>query len=159
MKTVPRARRLRRYRLWILLPAIAMILFDVGVTIYFQPQDYWQVSYDLTTEKSPIGMVLMRIHPAAFLVFMFAYITVVTLLVSWLPVPWHKIIALALVVGHTAGVYSWVRHRSYWAVIGIFILVAAFTVFSWQRAETLIRYSNVPIFEGRSKNRQIKINR
>jgi energy-coupling factor transporter transmembrane protein EcfT len=132
-----------------------MILFDVGATIYFQPQDYWQVSYKLTTEMSPIGMVLMRIHPVAFLVFMFAYIIVVMLLVFWLPIPWHRIIALALVVGHTAGVYSWIRHRSYWAVIVIFILVAAFTVFSWQRAEMLSRFSNVPIFEGRSKNRQM----
>jgi energy-coupling factor transporter transmembrane protein EcfT len=132
-----------------------MILFDVWATMYFQPQDYWQVSYELTTEMSPIGMILMRIHPAAFLVFMLAYIIVVTLLVFWLPVPWNRIIALALVVGHTAGVYSWVRHRSYWAVIGIFIVVAAITVYSWQRAEMLSRFSNVPIFEGRSKNRQM----
>jgi hypothetical protein len=35
MKTVPRARRLWHYRFWTLLPAIAMILFDLGLTIFF----------------------------------------------------------------------------------------------------------------------------
>ena len=155
MKTVPRARRLRRLRFWILLPALAMILFDLGLTMYFQPQEYWQVSYDLTSERSPIGTFLLSFHPNAFLAFMFAYISVITLLVFWLPGPWHKIISLALVVGHTAGVYSWISHRSYWSVILIFIVVAAFTEFSWQRAELLSRYNNVPVFEGRSKNRQV----
>jgi hypothetical protein len=154
MKTIPRARRLWHYRFWILLPAIVMILLDVGVTMYFQPQDYWQVNYELTTETSPIGVFLLHIHPAAFFGFMFTYIVVLGFLITLLPIPWNRILALAIVVGHTAGVYSWVRHRNYWLVIGIFILVAAFTVFSWQRADMLNRYS-VPVFEGRSKNRQM----
>jgi hypothetical protein len=155
MKTLPRARHLQRFRLWILLPAIMMILFDVGVTIYFQPHDYWQGSYELTTEKSPVGILLMRFHPAAFFAYIFAYIGVVTLLVLRLSAPWYRIIALAVIVGHTAGVYSWISHRNYWAMIIIFIVVATFTVFSWQRAELLSRYQSVPIFEGRSKNRQM----
>jgi hypothetical protein len=152
MKTVPRARRLWHYRFWTLLPAIAMILFDLGLTIIFQPREYWQGSYGLTTEKSPIGVFLLSIHPAVFLIVMLIYIGIVTLLIFQLPIPWNRIIALALVVGHTAGVYSWIRSRNYWAVIVIFLAIAAVTVFAWQRADLLSR-SSVPIFEGRSKNR------
>jgi hypothetical protein len=83
---------------------------------------------------------------------MLIYIGIVTLLIFQLPIPWNRIIALALVVGHTAGVYSWIRSRNYWAVIVIFLAIAAVTVFAWQRADLLSR-SSVPIFEGRSKNR------
>ncbi len=122
------------HRFWILLPGLLMILFDLGVTLYFQPPEYWQASYDLTTERSPIGMLLMRFHPVAFFAFMAGYIAVCAGLVLWLPSPWHRIVALALVVGHTAGVHSWLGHRVYWVMIVVFLLISAVTVFSWQKA-------------------------
>jgi len=157
MSTVPRVRRLQRYRFWILLPAITMILFDVVATIYFQPQAYWQTSYELTTEKSLIGLILMRFHPGAFFTYIFVYIGVIAFLVFWLPAPWDRIITLAVVIGHTVRVYSWLGNRIYWAMIVMFIIIAMVTVFSWQRAELISRYSRTPIYEGRSKNRQIKL--
>jgi len=152
MKTVPRARRIWHYRFWTLVPALAMILFDLGITLYFQPPEYWRGNYVLTTDKSPVGLFLLSIHPAAFLMFMVIYVSVVVATIIWLPIPWNRIVALAIVVGHSAGVYSWMETRNYWAVIAIFLVIAAITVFAWQRAEFISRYS-VPVFEGRSKNR------
>jgi hypothetical protein len=136
MKVMQRRHSRHRYRFWILLPAILMILFDVGVTLLFQPPEYWRSNYDLTTEKSPFGIILLRFHPAAFLAYIFIYIVVIAFLVFWLSTPWHKITALAVVVGHTAGVFSWLGHRIYWEMIVIFIVIAAVTVYSWQRAES-----------------------
>jgi hypothetical protein len=131
--TVQNRRRDRR-RFWILLPGLLMILLDLGVTLYFQPADYWQADYDLTTEKSPLGILLMRFHPAAFLAFMVAYIMVCAGLILRLPTPWNRVIGLALVVGHTAGVYSWLGNRIYWAMIAVFLIIATVTIFSWQQA-------------------------
>jgi hypothetical protein len=125
-----------RQRFWILVPALVMILLDVGVTLYFQPAEYWSANYELTTEKSPLGVILLQFHPAAFLAFILAYMLVIGLLIYWLPAPWNRIISLAAVVGHTAGLFSWLGGRVYWVMIVLFIVIAAITVFSWQRAET-----------------------
>jgi hypothetical protein len=130
----------RHNRFWILFPAIFLLLLDVVVTYLFQPAEYWRVSYEYTTESSPHGLLLMRYHPLAFLAFIVAYLLVVSFLVYRLPPPGHKVIALAVVVGHTAGVHSWLADRYYWLMIFNFIFFAAVTVFSWQKAEARWKY-------------------
>ena len=54
-----------------------------------------------------------------------------------LPHPWNKALALAVVVGHTAGIYGWLALRNYWYTIPTFILVGILTVACWQKAEPL----------------------
>jgi hypothetical protein len=132
--------RRRQNRFWILFPAIFLLLLDVLVTYWYQPAEYWRVSYAYTTEGSPHGLLLMRYHPLAFLAFMIAYVLVVAFLVYRLPAPWHKVISLAVVIGHTAGVHSWLSNRHYWLMIFNFILFAAITLFSWEKAEVRWRF-------------------
>ena len=126
---------MRQNRFWILAPGVFVLLLDVLITYLLQPAEYWRLGYEYTTEGSPHGFLLMRYHPLAFLAFILAYILVVGILVYRLPAPWHKVIALAVVIGHTAGIHTWLRHRYYWLMIFNFILFAAITLFSWHKGE------------------------
>jgi hypothetical protein len=44
-------------------------------------------------------------------------------------------IALAVVGGHTAGIYGWLDERSYRSTIPVFLAVGAITVLCWGQAE------------------------
>jgi hypothetical protein len=105
-------------------------------TFILQPSIYWTGAYQTHEEISPLGSAILRIHPAAFAAFISAWAIIVLLLVGLLREPWNRVIALAVVVGHTAGIYGWLDVRSYWSTIPIFIAVAAITVLCWRKADS-----------------------
>ena len=86
-------------------------------------------------EQSPLGAVILGGHPAFFAGFILIWVLIVVLLVARLRHPWNKAMALAVVVGHTAGIYGWLVLRNYWYTIPTFILVGILTVACWQKAE------------------------
>jgi hypothetical protein len=82
----------------------------------------------------------MHLHPAWFIVFILVWIGFVVLLVERLPAPWHRALALAVVVGHAWGFSSWLYSRShltYWPRIAFFLAVGVMTILLWERATPL----------------------
>ena len=130
---LPRDRR--RAHFWIVLPAILLILADTALTLPFQPSSYWTGSYENYEGISPLGAAILRIHPAAFAAFVLAWIAAVLLIVGLARGPWNREVGLAVVVGHSAGIYGWLDERSYWSTIPVFIAVGALTVLCWRQAE------------------------
>jgi hypothetical protein len=124
-----------RARFWVVLPSTLLILADLMVTLVLQPASYWAGVYRDRSERSPLGAALLTAHPAVFTFFMLGYAVVVILLVSYLRRPWDRALALAVVVGHTAGIYGWLAPRNYWSMIPFFLLVGALTVLCWRRAD------------------------
>jgi hypothetical protein len=127
--------RPRRPRFWIVLPAILLILADAAVTFLFQPSIYWTGAYQDYEEISPLGSAILRIHPAAFIAFILVWVAIVLLIVALVREPWNRVVSLAVIIGHTAGIYGWLDGRSYWSTIPIFIAVAALTILCWRQAD------------------------
>jgi hypothetical protein len=122
-------------RFWIVLPAVILILADTLMTFLFQPASYWAEGYANRVEQSPLGAAILGGHPTLFAGFILIWILIVVLLVARLRHPWNKAMALAVVAGHTAGIYGWLVLRNYWYTIPTFILVGILTVACWQKAE------------------------
>jgi hypothetical protein len=123
--------------LWLVLPAIVVTLADWAVTFFFQPPAYWTGAFEARSEISPLGHGLLGIHPLVFSAFMVIYILVIVALVIFLKSPWNKVVALVVVIGHTAGIYGWLKDRSYWSAMPVFFLVGLMTVLCWQKATKL----------------------
>ena len=121
--------------LWLVLPAVVVTLADWAVTFFLQPPAYWTGAFEARSEISPLGYRLLGIHPLVFSAFMAIYILVIVALVLFLKSPWNKVVALVVIVGHTAGIYGWLKDRSYWSAIPVFFLVGLMTVLCWQKAE------------------------
>jgi hypothetical protein len=105
------------------------------LTFLFQPTSYWTGAYESYEEISPLGAAILRIHPAAFAAFVLAWMAAVLVIVGVLREPWNRMIALAVVVGHAAGIYGWLDERSTWSTISVFLTVGAITVLCWRQAE------------------------
>jgi hypothetical protein len=126
----------RKAAFWIVLPAIVVALADWAMTFFFQPAAYWSGAFDARSEISPLGYRLLGLHPLVFSGFMIAYILIITLLVFLLKNPWNKAVALVVIIGHTAGIYGWLKDRSYWSALPVFFLVGLMTVLCWQKADS-----------------------
>ena len=95
------------------------------------------MNYAYRMETSPLGSTILSQHPALFAAFILLWLLIVVLLLARLPEPWNRAVALAIIVGHTAGIYGWLVLRNYWYTIPIFVLVGILTTVCWQRAESL----------------------
>jgi hypothetical protein len=125
----------RRTSFWLVLPAIVCTLADWAATFIFQPPAYWTGAFEARSEISPLGRGLLSIHPVAFSVFMIAWILIIVILVFTLKNPWNKVVALVVIIGHTAGIYGWLKDRSYWSAFPVFLFVGLMTVLCWQKAD------------------------
>jgi len=125
----------RRTEFWVVLPAVVMIFADAIVTLALQPAAYWAESFLNRTEDSPLGSALLAGHPAWFAVFVVLWAAFVVLLVGRLRDPWKHMLALTIVVGHTAGLYSWLGHRIYFLTLPLFLFVGIMTIACWQQAQ------------------------
>jgi hypothetical protein len=126
----------RQPRFWIGLPAIILIVADATATFAFQSSSYWAGSFADRIETSPLGAAIFGRHPALFGGFILIWALVIIVLLAWLPRPLNKVLALAVVVGHTAGIYGWLVLKNYWYAIPVFLLVGILTVACWQKADS-----------------------
>ena len=125
----------RQPRFWIGLPAILLIMADAATTLAFQSRSYWAGRYTDQIETSPLGAAFLGWHPALFAFSILVWALFIVALLAWLPRPLNKALSLAVVVGHTAGIYGWLVLRNYWYVIPVFLFVGILTVACWQRAD------------------------
>ena len=135
--TILSALRSKSNRIWITIPAVGLALADAGVTLIFQPGDYWNQGFHLAVENNPMGRALMVQHPALFLVGIAIWILIVTGLVLWIPHPWEQIVALTVILGHTWGVSIWLYQNAssaYWFRMSLFLVIALVTMACWRAA-------------------------
>jgi magnesium-transporting ATPase (P-type) len=121
--------------LWLALPAVVVALAEWAATFFFQPAAYWTGVFEARNEISPLGYRLLGIRPLVFSTFMAIYILIIIALVLFLKSPWNKVVALVAIVGHTEGIYGWLKDRSYWYAMPVFFLVGLMTILCWQKTE------------------------
>ena len=122
----------RRARLWLCLPPLLLLLIDAALTLYGQPDGYWQGDFLLRREMNPVFDRLLSWRPAAFLGGCAAWGILITLVVVFSPRRVAFLAALACSLGHTCGAASWLVQAGTtgWA-LALLLLLAASQVFWW----------------------------
>ena len=136
-----------RQNILILSPIILVMILDLVFTLLGQPPSYWQ-NYNLFNEGSPLGIILLSIHPAYLILFFILYLLFVLFLITNLKKPLKIIVALSFFLGHIWGSVSWIPVLLYnfsqiqidgWYLsIGYFIIisiVSGFCINKWLKTK------------------------
>lgn len=117
----------------ILIPVIVVMVLDLIFTMVGQSNYYWQ-NYSLFNEASPLGALLLSLHPGYFILFFIFYLLFVLFLLVNLKRPLNIIAAVGFFLGHAWGSSSWIPILAYrydlinvnnwYLTIGYFIIIA-----------------------------------
>jgi hypothetical protein len=88
------------------LPCLLAFAFDIGLTLYNQPMEYWAGDYGRTTEGAPFFRKLYEIHPLAAVAGYGLWAGSILAWIVFTPEVVAVILAIAIVFGHTAGGYA-----------------------------------------------------
>jgi hypothetical protein len=134
-------------RLWLCLPPLLVFLGDQAVTLWCQPCQYWAGDYSIAREGSPHGLWLLNQHPLAYVGGVTGYMLAFTTGLLFLPRRLARIAALAIVLGHSWGMATWLWHDDWWtesdavynATLLLFVAVAVVTAtcLDWSDRRTL----------------------
>lgn len=124
----------------ILTPLILVMVLDLVFTLAGQPESYWQGNYLHFNEASPLGALLLPIHPAYFVLSFAFYIPFVLFLATNLARPLNIMVAIGFFLGHSWGSSSWVpivfykvtkvyTTDTWYLIIGYLIIIAIISGF------------------------------
>jgi hypothetical protein len=123
-----------RRRLWLCLPPLLVCLADQAITLLSQPCEYWLGDYSAAREGSPHGLWLMNQHPLAYLTAVAGYMFAFTAGIVLLPRGLARVAALALVLGHSWGMATWLWQdewadpdSAYPTTLLLFVVIAVVT--------------------------------
>jgi hypothetical protein len=88
------------------LPCLLAFAFDIGLTLYNQPAEYWVGDYSRTTEGAPFQRKMYEIHPLAAVAGHGLWAGIILTWILFMPEVVAVILAIAIVFGHTAGGYT-----------------------------------------------------
>jgi hypothetical protein len=109
-------------RLWLGLPPALLCLADVTLTLYGQPQEYWQGEYAAAQADNSLVCEALRQGPGMFLLTAALWVlTFLGLLLFWRD-PLIVVLALALTVTHTMGVATNLLGKQGGALVTLFCL-------------------------------------
>ena len=127
--------RVNKNRLWLSLPPFIFCMLDQGLTLWYQPAEYWRGHYEEAFEGDPIMFRLLSQHPLIFETVIVMWVIVFTTLIISLPKRLAMILSIAITIGHTLGAVSWIRYMAFYNypiyIILIFV-VALMIVLAWE---------------------------
>jgi hypothetical protein len=124
-------------KLWLCLPPTLTAGIDHGITLWFQPPDYWAGNYAKADEACPPAEWLMKLHPLANEVGLLAWLLLVWGLVLVLPRLAGLAMCLCVTIGHTWGASSWLSVKldePYWFNIALCIVSGALLALALEAA-------------------------
>jgi hypothetical protein len=117
----------RRGRLLYLIPALWTSLFDIALTIFHQPPEYWQGNLSVANEGNPVGAFFMASHWSGLFIISVIWIFIIILLGYILPRPLAKIFLLFCVIAHSYGAATWLTNfYGFWFAIVFFLFNSVF---------------------------------
>ena len=107
------------------------------LTLYGQGPGYWSGLRDRPNEANPQFNQLLQRHPLAFVAGGVAWVLAFSGLILFLPRRLSLWAWLALVMGHTWGMSTWIRtlwpEPSYWVCFGLWGVVSGAAAFTLDR--------------------------
>lgn len=88
------------------LPCLLAFAFDIGLTMYNHPAEYWAGDYSRTVEGAPFFRKLFEIHPLAAVASYGLWAGIILMWIVFMPEVVAVILAITIVFGHTAGGYA-----------------------------------------------------
>lgn len=125
-------------QVWLCLPAVAMYLADVGLTLSGQSSAYWQGNYGEAHEVNPIANWLLVRTPWLFLATALLWFAVYTVVMVFAPRMVARGLSLFVTVAHAFGAASWlIPHGVGGWVATVVLLIAAerLLTWSWRKAD------------------------
>jgi hypothetical protein len=112
------------------LPCLLAVSYDVGLTLHGQPARYWAGDYNSTTEGAPFFRKLFETHPLAVVAGEALWASIILTWILLLPEVLAVTLAIAVVIGHTVGGYTWLSlmPMRHWFQIGHGTLLVAAAV-------------------------------
>ncbi len=109
-------------KLLLVIPAFWASLFDIVITIIYQPNDYWNGNLKVANEGNPIGGLLMKNHISGIFVVSILWLILIIILGYYLPKKISQIFLLFVLIANSWGASSWIyMHHGFWYVM-IFML-------------------------------------
>lgn len=93
-------------------PCLLAFAFDIGLTMYAQPAEYWGGDYSRVREGAPFFRKLFQIHPLAAVAGDGLWAGIILTWILFLPEVVAVILAIAIVFGHTAGGYVFLANAT-----------------------------------------------
>ncbi len=113
-------------KLLLVIPAFWASLFDIVITIIYQPNDYWNGNLKVANEGNPIGELFMKNHISGIFVVSILWLILIVILGYYLPKKISQIFLLFVLITNSWGASSWIyMHHGFWYVI-IFMIFNSF---------------------------------
>lgn len=110
---------------------LIFILFDAFCTIVGQPAKYWS-DYSRYWEGNPLAQILLKFHPLAFVLGILLWAVFSNCLIRFVPWRLSQLYFLALFLGHSSAIFSWLpttSHNFFYLICFFHILIAAILLF------------------------------
>ena len=98
-------------KLWLCLPFILVSLCDGSITLHGQSALYWSGNYHLSDESFPAFNWALQQGPWVFILQSLLWIAFFSALILFLPDFVSEALSLALTMGHTWGVMTWLVYN------------------------------------------------
>ena len=112
----------RKQKLLLLLPALWASLFDIVITIVYQPREYWEGNLQVANEGNPIGKFMMTNHVSGIFLISIFWLVLVGLLGYYLSRIMSRIFLVFVVIVHSWAASTWIGPRyGFWSVLILMI--------------------------------------
>lgn len=109
-----------------LIPAFWAALFDMTITVIYQPNEYWKGNLNIANEANPIGAFAMKHHVLGFFIVSFLWLLIIGLVGAFLPKKTTVFFTLFVLLCHTWGGSSWIMNNfGFWFVM-LYMLTNSF---------------------------------
>ena len=123
-------------KLWLCLPFILVCVSDGCITLYGQSALYWSGNYHLSNESFPAFNWALQQGPTVFVLQSLLWIMVFSVLVLFLSGFISEALSLALTMGHSWGVMTWLVYHlqlNYLLCLLYFALIAIIYTYCYRQ--------------------------
>jgi uncharacterized membrane protein len=112
----------KKEKLILLIPPLWASLFDIAITIIYQPTEYWSGKLNAANEGNPIGALFMKHHVSGLFIISILWLILIGVLGYYLPRKISRVFLLFTLIAHSFGASTWLSGRlGFWyAMIFIF---------------------------------------
>ena len=111
------------HKLVMLLPAFWAALFDMTITVVYQPNEYWNGNLNVANEANPIGAFAMKHHVLGFFIVCLFWLFIIGIVGSFLNKKNLPLFTLFVLICHTWGGSSWIMNHFGFELVMIYIFL------------------------------------
>jgi magnesium-transporting ATPase (P-type) len=130
-------------KLIILIPTIIVCIVDLIITTIYQYPEYWNNDLSVANEGNPVLYFAMSNHVAGLFIATFLWLLLISCICFFVPKIVTKFIALAVLIGNTWGISSWISgDYKFWLIMLLIIVNSLmFIIFDTLQDRIMMKYN------------------